>query len=250
MPAESELPDDLKELCWRNALELSDSRFQHDANKLIDVIERLSKEKPGAKPALQSQKKNGKRVLPVMFALFGLGLILAAALYGIRNSGAFQFSPPIVVPSSTDTPEPTTAPTDRVLPTMTFNPPPTAAIPATETLIPTPTTVPIPPAADAVKYYYSMVSADFLDTTWNLLTERYKANHNASGFVPYQEYWSRVDNVSLANISTLYDDGKNATITVDLITYYWDTRVISTPGYQIQLVYDPSRQTWLIDETR
>ena len=35
MPGAHELPDDLKEITWRNAFELSDSRFQLDANRLI-----------------------------------------------------------------------------------------------------------------------------------------------------------------------------------------------------------------------
>jgi hypothetical protein len=40
MPGTHDLPQDLKELSWRNATELSDNRFQYDANELIKVIER------------------------------------------------------------------------------------------------------------------------------------------------------------------------------------------------------------------
>jgi hypothetical protein len=42
VPGEHELPEGLKELAWRNAMELSDSRFQHDVMKLIGVIERIA----------------------------------------------------------------------------------------------------------------------------------------------------------------------------------------------------------------
>jgi len=41
MPGAHELPEILKELAWRNAIELSDNRFQYDAKRLIGVIEQL-----------------------------------------------------------------------------------------------------------------------------------------------------------------------------------------------------------------
>ena len=52
MPGDRELPDNLKELAWRNAIELSDSRFQHDANKLIEVIERVTGKYPNLQQAI------------------------------------------------------------------------------------------------------------------------------------------------------------------------------------------------------
>src|SRR5687768_5571947 len=35
LPGDHELPEELKELSWRNAIELSDSRFRHDTKKLF-----------------------------------------------------------------------------------------------------------------------------------------------------------------------------------------------------------------------
>jgi hypothetical protein len=61
MPGPQELPDDLKELAWRNAIELSDQRFQYDANRLIGVIESLrvqpAKMIPGGKFGLSTAKR-------------------------------------------------------------------------------------------------------------------------------------------------------------------------------------------------
>jgi hypothetical protein len=48
MPKASDLPDDLKELSYRNALELSDSRFQHDAGRLAEAIEQAARVPAGA----------------------------------------------------------------------------------------------------------------------------------------------------------------------------------------------------------
>ncbi len=44
MPGDNELPEELKELHWRNAIELSDGRFQHDTQKLIQAIEGVAAE--------------------------------------------------------------------------------------------------------------------------------------------------------------------------------------------------------------
>ena len=59
MPGDNELPTDLKELSWRNAIELSDSRFQHDANRLIEVIERITGE--WGKPATKDKERKPSR---------------------------------------------------------------------------------------------------------------------------------------------------------------------------------------------
>jgi hypothetical protein len=86
MPGETELPDDLKELAWRNAIELSDSRFQHDAGKLVGVIERTV-EKPGTVPLTGQQKSKGMRTWPVVLASLGVLLVSGLALYGFITRG-------------------------------------------------------------------------------------------------------------------------------------------------------------------
>lgn len=75
MPGDNDLPDNLKELAWRNAIELSDSRFQHDANRLIDVIIRVTGKpeniSPGEKPS-----GNMSRVWDFVFGLILLSFII------------------------------------------------------------------------------------------------------------------------------------------------------------------------------
>jgi hypothetical protein len=52
MPGDNELPEELEELHWRNAIELSDGRFQHDTKKLIQAIkDAAAKRKPAKQPA-------------------------------------------------------------------------------------------------------------------------------------------------------------------------------------------------------
>jgi hypothetical protein len=82
MPGESELPDTLKELAWRNAIELSDTRFQHDANKLIQVIERVTGKTP--KPSTSKKPKSiASRIFGYGLGVIGLGLIIWPVGYGI-----------------------------------------------------------------------------------------------------------------------------------------------------------------------
>lgn len=82
MPGNHELPDELKELAWRNAIELSDTRFQHDANKLIGVIERVTG-KPTKTPAGSGQRSPVVRFLGIILALAGVGLIIWPVGYAI-----------------------------------------------------------------------------------------------------------------------------------------------------------------------
>lgn len=91
MPGEDQLPEDLKELPWRNAIELSDSRFQHDAAKLISVIERaVGKPAPGT--AGGGQSRGTARRWGFILGFGGLGLI--ACLVGYRIFAPMLFGAP------------------------------------------------------------------------------------------------------------------------------------------------------------
>jgi hypothetical protein len=160
---------------------------------------------------------------------------------------------------ASNTPTPTVMVTSTNLPTSTpLENTPTQLSPPTEDLptstptpanTPTSTPVVVPPASDAVFYYYSQVSADNFEITWSLLSDHYKATVNKTGFIPYRDYWASVDKVIVNNLSTVYDDGKTATIIADLVYYYHDGRVISIDQSEFGMIYDTQRQTWLINAT-
>ena len=131
MPGVHELPDELKELSWRNAIELSDTRFQHDANKLIGVIERVAGRLTKT-PASQQHKRGTARFWGVVIGLVGLGLIIGMVSYGINTMGALRTPTPEVRFTSTNLPTSTLLPMD--LPTLTWTP----------SLAPSPTFTPAP----------------------------------------------------------------------------------------------------------
>lgn len=85
MPGDRELPDPLKELTYRNAIELSDTRFQHDANKLIEVIERISG-KSGKAIAVTKPKSKASKFWGYVLGLAGLVLIIWPVGYALTTS--------------------------------------------------------------------------------------------------------------------------------------------------------------------
>ena len=103
--------------------------------------------------------------------------------------------------------------------------------------------------ADAVRYYFAQISAGNYEATWSLLTDHFRSVKNPTGFGPYKDYWSTVDEVAITNISTLDEDSNSATVLVDLEFHYSDNRVIPVPGMVIEMIYDGQRQTWLINST-
>jgi hypothetical protein len=67
MPVVRELPDDLRSLVRRNALELSHYRFQPDSERLIDAVERALEKTAAQRQRLepQSQSQPPSPVAPV-----------------------------------------------------------------------------------------------------------------------------------------------------------------------------------------
>jgi hypothetical protein len=97
MPNPEELPEDLRELAWRNAIQLSDHRFQFDANQLIKVIERAGASGGGKVPAAA--------LWGALLAFAILGLFLLAR-FRLLSFPFFQAPTSTAVPTSTlaDTP--------------------------------------------------------------------------------------------------------------------------------------------------
>ena len=137
MPSEHELPEGLKELVWRHASELSDSRFQHDVNKLISVIEHIETKTPkdSMQPGLKPRAQNTKNALlwigsPILVVLVFLIWMLSRGQIGATDDT------PKVIPHNTNIVT-FTSPSSTQLPPVT-----TATLPPTETLSPVPSVTP------------------------------------------------------------------------------------------------------------
>src|SRR6266545_3933638 len=157
VPGADELPDDLKELSWRNAIELSDQRFQYDANKLISVIEQL--EIQPAKPRLGIGLA---RPWGIVLGLIAIGMIIW--MLGSRVIPLTFFTPP--------------TPTNVSVSTSTIT-----DLPATSTLIvdmsPTAENA-LSPAIQTIDQYYKYINnaaiKDDLTRGWDLMTTKLQCN--------------------------------------------------------------------------
>lgn len=183
MPGEHELPDGLKELAWRNAIELSDSRFQHDARKLIGVVERIAgKTTPPTRqpaPAPRKEPRNSRNLLliggSIAIAVFGL------LLWMFRSSFLGAATLPSNTPEATAAVLPSTTSPPPPASTATVTVPPTASVTASPEPSPTATATPqdIPSIlVQLVDDYYMCVNdarenvrADY-DRCWDMLSDR------------------------------------------------------------------------------
>src|SRR5262249_44437139 len=113
MPGTLDLPTSLAPLARRNALEVSDTHFRRDVDRLVDVLERL----PGgqAAPAVAATRRasDTARSLPRFpVPLWGWGVVGVAVVGVLLTTGLFlsnsskSVQPPVQTPSST----PATAP--------------------------------------------------------------------------------------------------------------------------------------------
>lgn len=125
-----------------------------------------------------------------------------------------------------------------------------------------PTAIPLPTLAtplsspdQAVRNYYTLVSQQRYDLTWQLLTDSFKQrfnccapNYNYSGYV---EWWDSVNYVDFGDVRTVSQNGDRAVVYAEL---YWvmNTGVrsgMSSNAY-VELVYDSAMGSWRIDDTR
>ncbi len=82
MPTEEALPDELKPLAYRNAIELSHSRWDYDVRLLIEALERVvtaAAPAPGPPPSTTPTPLTARRSIPRMAAV---GAVVAVLIGG------------------------------------------------------------------------------------------------------------------------------------------------------------------------
>ena len=114
MPGSDALPPDLAGLSTRNALEISDDDFEHDAQRLISAIEYVMGETRVAPPPPHAAKSSNRTCLIlalVAILLVGGGFLLIVILGAIANSnrtGGGGDDVPYARPTATATQQPET----------------------------------------------------------------------------------------------------------------------------------------------
>jgi len=212
MPSSHELPNDLQGLPRRNAFELSDIRFRHDADVLIQRIKRFETPPPSPNPPEKNKSAYRKTAQGVLV----LSLLIGIVGYSINAIRAAMTQSP--------------ASTMTLAATSTNKPVSTV----TSTLTPYPT--PSPHILMMDQYYKHINNAgnsDELKKAWDLLTAKLQCHlYEDCKFVHYKEWWWKwkvqyklYDCGSLIIQTELRyyrrDSGTNATLTAPAYVKYW-----------------------------
>ena len=99
------------------------------------------------------------------------------------------------------------------------------------------------------RWYFTRVwnERDYQNLWDNYLTASFKANVGSGLFEDYVWWWNTVERVDTNSVNVLENNGGNAHVRVNLTFYMKDGRVLENQVYDYDLLYDPSRQTWMFD---
>ena len=208
MPDPRELPDDIKELPRRNAFELSDARFQYDANKLIRAIKRIRPYSPPPNPKFSWR---------IALGVVVLGLLLGAVSYGIKAINAPLTPSPTIIFTRTTTNTPTSAPRPIITPSLTLTPVLSSEVKMMD---------------QYYKYINNAGKKDDIQRAWDLLTRKYRCNiyTNCKPAEYLDFWWTRKVHYKL------YDCG-SMIMQVELIYYYRDSEIEINPDAPTYVKY-------------
>ncbi len=96
MPAETDLPEDLLPLCRRNAIELTDKRWEYDVSQLVETVRKVlgvAADSPRPVPTIQPAAPPPTRAF-ARWTVIGGALLLVVAGYLLVNGGEEPLSVP------------------------------------------------------------------------------------------------------------------------------------------------------------
>jgi len=111
-----------------------------------------------------------------------------------------------------------------------------------------------PKRTDPVEFihqYYALVQSGNYEEAFALLTEDFRDRNHTSdlgGYGAYVDWWESIERIEILSARVEYSQGNIAKV---VATIHYSPE--SSPSYEdevyFQLLYDPSRETWLIDAT-
>ena len=173
-----------------------------------------------------------------------------AALPSVTNTSLFPvFSTPTAPIAPSLTPLPTQTAVAQV-PVITITVPPghpnTKSAPL---LPPSGTQATVQDPAGFVRWYFTRVvtERDYQNLWDNYLTASFKTSVGSGLFDDYVWWWNTVQRVDINAIDVLQKDGQDAGVRVNLTFHMKDGRLVENQVYNYDLLYDPSRETWMFD---
>lgn len=152
----------------------------------------------------------------ILLVAVGVGAVL---LFTLPRPGVQPDAEP--APASSSTPAEETSPAEESPEPEAVPPAPAASAPPEEDTEPDPAPVsPEQRVVDTISGYYALMPEN-RDGAWPLMTADYQENH-AGGRGGYEEFWSAISDVSIAEVSATGPDSGQATLTY----YFRDGRVV------------------------
>jgi hypothetical protein len=111
-------------------------------------------------------------------------------------------------------------------------------------------TVDRPSAEEAIKNHYQLINDKNIDDSWGNLSESFKGSNLAKGEKEYKEWWNQVKTINVNSTTPIRQDRDRAIVKIGL-TYTLNTgRVVDDTRDKIYLIWDDSKQKWLINDKR
>jgi hypothetical protein len=103
--------------------------------------------------------------------------------------------------------------------------------------------------AEFTRWYFARVwnERDYQNLWDNYLTASYKTNVGSGLFEDYVWWWNSVARVDVNSAEVLQNNGRDALVRVHLTFHMTDGRVVENQIYEYDLLFDPSRNTWMFD---
>ena len=79
------------------------------------------------------------------------------------------------------------------------------------------------------------------------MTPSFKTNVGSGLFEDYEWWWNTVERVDINSVDVLQNNGTDALVRVHLTFHMKDGRLVENQIYNYDLLYGPSRSTWLFD---
>jgi len=103
---------------------------------------------------------------------------------------------------------------------------------------------------DFVQEYYETVNHKLYQKAWDMLSQHFIDTHNRTGYIPYMEWWSKVDHVNIISTQLISDDGNIAIVRIHIAYYFVDGGQDTNDILDVTLAPIIEQGSWVIYDTQ
>lgn len=115
---------------------------------------------------------------------------------------------------------------------------------------PTPSPEPAPTVspAEAVQTYFDLINQSRLQDSWSRLSRDFQNQYSQGSFQVYQDWWSQVEKVRILTLNLVTQAQDQGVVSTQYQYLMKDGREVTESPKRFRLMWDKSRQVWVIDE--